>query len=105
MVVLILIWRVSLIKFNCSFDLGKIGLHGSFHRQFWRFARDGVADDKLALSFGGESDFVLLVEMDLGKIFELVLVHLLELGAWVVAEDVVAEVIEGCGPDGTGVVW
>ena len=63
-----------------------------------------MTDDKLALSFGGESDFVLLVEMDLGEIFELVLVHLLELGSWVVAEDVVAEVIEGCGPDGTGVV-
>ena len=63
-----------------------------------------MADDKLALSLGGEPDFVLLVEMDLGEIFELVLVHLLELGAWAVAENVVAEIVEGGGPDGACVV-
>ena len=63
-----------------------------------------MADDEFALSLGGESDFVLLIEMDLGEIFELVLVHLLELGAWAVAEYVIAEIIEGGGPDGAGIV-
>ena len=63
-----------------------------------------MADDELAFSFGGESHFVLLVEMDLCEIFQLVLVHFLELGARVVAEYVVAEVIEGGCPNGPCVV-